>query len=339
MKSINTTNISGSAVHFKKTCPLCNKLIHPIDILENIKQGWHIKRCPKCKISFVDPQPSDKEIQWYYNGMYSKEASEFNLKKMHWAINSVSGYLKVLLKQQGAIKQTVLDLGGGLGYYSKAFEERGLSVTLVEQDPVSAKFARKILKIKKVREQSLDSFFVNNEEKKYDLIFLRHVIEHSTKPVKLIENISNLLEKGGILIIETDNNAGIELLFRPSTAKFYLDLYHSSYLPSSLLSILIRRPFAVDPPRHLFGFRMSNLSKLCEKHSLIPFKKVHYRLGHPIYWPNLPLPEIGKLLEDFIHLKWLRVVISMADFCLLPVRVLLQIFGMSSGICIYAIKK
>ncbi|NVM20694.1 MAG: class I SAM-dependent methyltransferase [Desulfobacterales bacterium] len=311
----------------------------PVMVLVNTKKGWHIKRCPSCKITFADPQPSDREINDYYNGMYSELASDFSEQKMQWARGSLSAYLEVISRYGFAERRHFLDLGGGLGYCSKAAEERGLSVTLVEQDPVSAGFAKSVLGLRDVREQSIDDFCFESKGGKYDLIFLRHVIEHTRYPAKLIECISTLLKTRGVLVVETDNNAGIELLFRLGTARFYLRLYDSSYSPSSFLSLLIRRPFAVDPPRHLFGFRMSNLSRLLESHSLTPFKKVHYRLGHSIYWPNLPLPEVKSIATELLHFNWLKVIAYATDYCLSPLRLVLQVLGLSSGICIYAAKR
>jgi len=268
--------------------------------------------------------------------MYSELATKYNEQKMMWAKKSIEGYHSSL-KELGINTNTLLDLGGGLGYYSKAFEEAGYLVTLVEQDPVSVKFAREVLKIKNLIEKSSEQFFKDNH-RKYDIVFLRHVIEHSTNPNTLLKNVEKCLSERGILIIETDNNAGIELLFRPGTAKFYTDLYRSSFLPSSFLSLMKRRPFAVDPPRHLYGFRIANLSILLRRNSLVPIEVKCYRLGHPIYWPNLPLPTLTQILSNVRHFKLKHLVVNLLDFAFFPLRLLLQHAGMASGICIYARK-
>ena len=231
-----------------------------------------IMRCPYCQLTFVHPLPSIETISSYYNGMYSELAKEYNEQKMRWARNSIKGYCSVLETHRRTNTNTLLDLGGGLGYYSKAFEEAGFSVVLVEQDPVSAKFAREVLNLRTWR-KSNEEFFRNNQ-KKFDIVFLRHVIEHSTSPGTLLNEVKNCLTDGGILIIETDNNAGIELLFRPGTTRFYLNLYRSSFLPCSYFSLIKRRPFAVDPPRHLYGFRISNLSQMLRKNQLVPIELI-----------------------------------------------------------------
>ena len=270
--------------------------------------------------------------------MYSELASKFDEQKMKWARQSVAGYHKKLQKIGISETKTLLDLGGGLGYYSKAFEELNFKVTLVEQDPVSANFARSVLSLNNILEQSIDSFFQTNNDQ-YDIVFLRHVIEHATQPDKLISQISNCLKPNGILIIETDNNAGIEIFFNLGTAKYYKDLYQKSYSNSSLLSLIKNRPLAVDPPRHLYGFRESNLSLLLRNNSLSPVVSICYSLGDPIYWPNLPNPTLKLLLDNLLNYKFKLFVIEIINLILYPIRLFLQKIGLASGICLYAQKQ
>ena len=319
-------------------CYICKEKIEPIVVLENFKNGCHIKRCPLCDITFVHPQPDLKIIKNYYNGMYSDLTTEFSEQKMKWAKKSVKGYSSILKKHGINKKCKVLDVGGGLGYYSKAFFEEGYDVTLVEHDPVSVNFAQDVLNVPRIKKVSMETFFNENKEK-FNVVFLRHVIEHSIDPAQLIEQINNYVLPGGLLIIETDNNAGIEILFSPGAALFYLRLYKSSFKKVSFLKLLTKRPFAVDPPRHLFGFRMSNLSMLLENNFLHPVEKIHYRLGHPIFWPNLPLPLISTFINDIKHLKLKSIIVDVISVVLFPFRLCLEKIGLTSGICIFAKKE
>lgn len=319
-------------------CHACDQLIEPTLVFKNLKNEWHIMRCPQCKVAFVHPQPDLETITSYYNGMYSKLASSFDEQKMQWARTSIAGYLSTLERLGLTAGKKLLDLGGGLGYYSKAFGEAGFHVTLVEQDPVSTKFARNVLNLENVIESTVEDYLQTKSEE-YDIVFFRHVIEHSTEPAKLIKDVSMVVKGKGILIIETDNNAGVELLFRPGTAAFYRGLYNSSYAHSSFLSLLRKRPFAVDPPRHLFGFRLSNLEAILRKNSLIPIKKVCYRLGHPVYWPNIPLPSLLQVLSNIRHLRFKSIFSDIFEFVVFPLRLLLEKMGLASGICIYAQKQ
>lgn len=320
-------------------CYICDQTMAPLLVMKNVKNAWDIKRCPACELTFVDPQPDSDTISAYYNGMYSDLTEKYDAAKMETVRTAINGYLSSLKKYKAVDgKTTLLDIGGGLGYYAKGFSEAGLAVTFVEQDPVSANFARTVLKLPNIIEMSAERFFEMNTAK-FDLIFLRHVIEHSTNPGFMIAQVQKCLSEGGILVIETDNNAGIEILFRPGPAKFYLGLYRASFVPTSFFSLLKRRPFAVDPPRHLFGFRMSNLSMLLRRNSLFPVEGTCYRLGHPVYWGNMPLPTLRDMFANARQGKFKQVIANVADVVLTPFRRCLEYLGLASGICIYAIKR
>ncbi len=321
-------------------CNVCQQEINPKMLLKNRGNFGDIYRCPKCQIAFVFPQPSDEILNAYYNGMYSDLTVSFDDKKMKWAQRSMEGYLKVLkkLNVEPSTEITFLDLGGGLGYYTKAAAENNLHSILVEKDPISIQFAKKHLKLENIIEQDLTEFF-NSNDKEYDVVFFRHVIEHVKDPQSIMQGISNLLKTNGILIIETDNNAGIELLIKDGVRKFYLDLYKKSFINTSFINLLIKRPFAVDPPRHLFGFRMGNLSMLLKSQSLFPKVNIHYRLGHPIYWPNIPSPHAKQIIKSFLKLDLKAAFRLTLSYSNLLFRKFLQLVGLSSGICIYAQKQ
>lgn len=320
-------------------CKICQKKINPRLILKNKGDIGDIYRCPKCEIAFVFPQPSDDVLNEYYNGMYSDLTISFDEKKMKWAQHSMVGYLKVLKKLNIDPKDNIsfLDLGGGLGYYTKAAEENNFHSILVEKDPVSIQFARQHLKLTNIIEKDMTEFF-NSNEIQYDIVFFRHVIEHVKDPSSIIHGISNLLKTNGILIIETDNNAGIEILIKGGVRSFYLNLYKKNFNNVSFFKLITKRPLTVDPPRHLFGFRMRNLSMLLMSENLFPKERVHYRLGHPIYWPNISSPSFKQIIKVFLKLNLtdsFRLIISYSN---LLFRKFLQIIGLSSGICIYAQK-
>jgi SAM-dependent methyltransferase len=320
-----------------QTCPVCEQQVEPQVVLQNRSERTFILRCPSCQLSYASPQPDEATISAYYNGMYSDLAVEYSEQKMQWARDSVRGYLKTL-KQHGLTDlKTVVDLGGGLGYYAKAFEEAGLATTLVEPDPVSAAFAREKLGLMSIAEVSIETF-ERTSTQTFDIVFLRHVIEHYADPNALMRSVDSVLKENGVLIIETDNNAGVELLLRPRTARFYLDLYQTHYDNVSYLSLARHRPFAVDPPRHLFAYRLSNLSHLLRKKGIIPLVQRSYRLGHPIYWPNMPPTRFSDLISAIARGSIRNLVIGTVDLFAFPIRVILERMGLGAGICIYAVK-
>ncbi len=317
-------------------CTVCNTEISPKILFWNKSANKpNIVRCPNCRLTFIHPQPSSDVISDYYNGMYAS-LTNYDEKKMQNADKSLKAYQKNIQKINPQLS-SFLDLGCGLGYYSKAAQNAGYQVTSVEQDVVSITFAKNVLKLNNIVEKSIENFIITTDLK-FDIIFLRHVIEHVTKPRELIKGISQILKPGGVLVIETDNNNGIELLFRPLSLVFYMKLYKEKYKKVNFLSLLIKQPFALDSPRHLFAFNLKNLSTLLISNNMSVIKKVHYQTGHPIYWPNLKLPDSQKILIAFKELKVKSLINIVVEYVLFPFRILLKILGLSAGICIYAQK-
>ena len=320
-------------------CKVCNCENIPDLVLKNRNGVNHIYRCNNCQVAFVKEQPKLEELNAYYNGMYKELTIGFDQKKMNWALHSMKEYAKKITYKLDTIKgKTFVDLGGGLGYYSKAASKYGFDAILVEKDPVSVNFAKKQLGLKNIIEQDLEEFFEHNKEK-FDVVFFRHVIEHVIDPFKIINGISSILKTNGILIIETDNNAGIEILFMKNVKQFYLNLYSKSFEDTSFIKLLNKRPFALDPPRHLFGFRMKNLSNLLLSNNIAPYCKVHYRLGHPIYWPNIPSPSMKETIKSIFKFEFKIGMKGLMEYFNLLFRRALQLMGLTSGLCIYAIKK
>lgn len=318
------------------SCNICKKEIIPKTLYrKKNKEFSDIVRCPACHVSFIHPQPDSKTISDYYNGMYA-EIAEYDKLKMKYADRSLKAYRKVINNINSEAVE-FLDLGCGLGYYSKAAEELGYKVTAVEQDNVSYNFAKNILELNHIIEMSIDDF-IDSSDKKYDIVFLRHVIEHVTQPLDLIQRLEKIISETGILVIETDNNNGIELLFRPHSLLFYMNLYKQNYHRVNFINLLIKRPFAIDYPRHLFAFNMKNLSLLLKQNGFKVKKKIHYQTGHSIYWPNLKPPGGKDLLKYIMNFKIKSAVNVLVEYTVYPLRIILKFFGLSAGLCIYAQK-
>lgn len=318
-------------------CKVCNAdFCHKVLFTSKYVDKPNIVRCPKCKLTFLHPQPDEKTISDYYHGMYASLAT-YNPEIMKNANKSMLNYKKNIT-DINKIGKSLLDLGCGLGYYSLAAKNAGYQVTSVEQDIISVEFAKNTLKLENIFESNIEDF-IYSVKQKFDIIFLRHVIEHVTDPQKLINGISGIINTNGVLIIETDNNKGVELLFRPHSLLFYSKIYKTHYKNVNFFSLLHKRPFAIDYPRHLFAFNIKNLSLLLKNNNLNPKKKIHYHTGHSIYWSNLKLPKIQKLFKACKEFKIKSVLNILMEYIIYPFRLILKSFGMSAGICIYAQKQ
>lgn len=78
--------------------------------------------------------------------------------------------------------------------------------------------------------------------------------------------------------------------------------------------------------------------KVCNNH-IKTFIKIHYRLRHNVYWPNIESPKIKDILKDFLKFRIVNGLQRTIEYMNLLFRIVLQFFGLSSGLCIYARKQ
>ena len=317
-------------------CPVCDANTPTRTLLESRSALGEVLRCEQCELVFVNPLPSDKRLNDYYHGMYESLANSFSQKKMAWALRSLDCYIEDLRDAAEWPKQDFLDLGGGLGYYSRAAREKGLASRLVEMDSVSTSFARDVLGLRDVVEMPILDF-LKEHEAQFDLVFLRHVIEHSKDPRTLVARVANVLRPGGALILETDNNDSIEFLLRPSCARFYHELYTKNYKDVSYWKLLRTRPFAADPPRHLFAFNAENLKALLAQSGLLVIRRYSYSWGS-LLWPNIPNTSASNVLASLIGLRLRQLPWVALDYLSTPLRIMLARIGWGAGLIVYAKK-
>lgn len=134
-----------------------------------------------------------------YSNHYRNVNSSFTLAK----------YRRAVLKEHGDLlgdkSKKVLDIGCGPGYLLKVLEGEGFrNLTGVDIDLNQTLDAKKSLEFSKVFNQGVAEFLEENNEK-YDLIFLYDLIEHIRKEntIPLLKLVHKSLESGGFTFVKT----------------------------------------------------------------------------------------------------------------------------------------
>ena len=103
----------------------------------------------------------------------------------------------------------VLDLGCGDGDYSWGLKKLGYDVVPCDMDSERFRFHDEML---------FKSFNIINklpfEDQSFDYILLMEVIEHLPNPYEVMEELSRILKKGGVLIVSTPNILSLKSRFR-----------------------------------------------------------------------------------------------------------------------------
>lgn len=150
-----------------------------------------IVKCNDCNLLFTSYLPTDEVIGKIYNGLYRDRAMlvKINIDKVEQVKKSVDEYFRFYTDlNPGKENISFLDLAGGLGYSCFVAKEYTSDITLVEMDVQSSEFAVSKLGLDNVINKTLEDFFDSNE-RTYDLIIFRHVIEHLKHPLRLCSRL------------------------------------------------------------------------------------------------------------------------------------------------------
>ena len=141
---------------------------------------------------------TDKEIE----SLYSKDYEGFQYTGLNYYKRKLFLYLKVLRFEKYIKGKDVLEIGASTGdYLDMCRHFHPTSLSGVELSKHASSVAKKKYGFSFIN-KDIDTYKTN---KKFDTIFMFHVIEHLKDPIKAINSYEKLLKKGGILIMETPN--------------------------------------------------------------------------------------------------------------------------------------
>lgn len=186
-------------------------------------------------------QPQPKNLERYYNSdvYISHTDSRRSLTdKLYQAIKRHSLKKKTqLIENQINTNKKILDIGAGTGDFLVQAKSDGFDITGIEpNEKARANAAKKGIQLQR------DYAGVANQ--KFDVITLWHVLEHLPNLEQQLDQISDLLEENGIVVLAVPN-------FQSYDAKHY-------------------GPFwaAYDVPRHLWHFSRTAIGKIFDCHGM-----------------------------------------------------------------------
>ena len=229
-----------------KSCPVCSgtEFGKHLTVKDHSISGetFNISVCKNCEFKFTNPIPSEETIGKYYQSDDYISHSDTNkgiINKLYHLVRkqSLKSKINLINKSTNQQKGTILDIGCGTGYFLQACKENGWKIEGMEPDSTARTLAEKNTG------QTIHKDLLSiNEEGKYDLITLWHVLEHVHKLNESIQHIHKLLKPNGVLIIAVPNCLS------------YDSITYNDYWA------------AYDVPRHLYHFTQSDMDKLLNKH-------------------------------------------------------------------------
>ncbi len=225
-------------------------------------------RCLVCGLVYLNPRPTVEELRRYYvPGMYGQSTLNAtrdlvgkagnplrnmvlrNTKGYPGPTSGMASYLgRILAWRFDHIPPWVpggrlLDIGTGAGRYVRNMGQLGWTAIGVDLDLSMISRARKTYKLEMALSEAAKLPF---KEHSFDVVTMRHVIEHLADPVGALRGIRRILRVGGLLRIETPNVDSLQAKWFGS-AWFHLDTPRHVILfgPNTLETALRREGYKV----------------------------------------------------------------------------------------------
>lgn len=196
----------------------------------------HVVICKNCGFSYLNPRWTKER----YNYFYTVEYDNFyrpEVKKSNYQYDKYTS-IKTILKRLDSLglkpenPTNILDIGAGMGdalIYLK--ENIYTSSNYYAIEP--SKHCGENLKSNNINILStdVDSDWQINNENKFDLIIMRHVLEHFLDPVSVLQKVSKVLKPTGVLFVAVPN---AEKPTRPLTTHYFRTVHVSYFSELSL---------------------------------------------------------------------------------------------------------
>ncbi len=230
----------------KITCNLCgNKDYVFMYRIDTKKSHFDVVRCSKCRLVYVNPQPSSKEIENmydkdYFHGHGFDEGIDYALSLKNrevWypvfnsRLDNIERYVR---------KSNILDIGCGFGEFMMMAKKRGWKAKGIELSKYASGVAKKL---------DLDVFNGSIEKakfkEKFSVLTMFEVVEHLPDPLKTLKECGRFIKDDGIFVIQTGDADSMYARFKGKKWPYLLAGHLHYFSRSTLTSMLKKAGFDV----------------------------------------------------------------------------------------------
>jgi 2-polyprenyl-3-methyl-5-hydroxy-6-metoxy-1,4-benzoquinol methylase len=266
------------------TAPVCLLCQNPLRLLGQDFTGKQIYRCDACEYLMTPAAGEDHAAELYDDPEYFDGWGcnlEFDYDRFEPAVHSqVNEYLAFLKKYtQG---KSLLDVGTGTGLLLHLAREAGYEVEGTDLSKhVSETLPAKVgIPIHQGTIERIDF------QRKYDIVTMLHVLEHTTDPLSTINRAKEILNDGGFIIVVVPNYRSLDTRIKDTLSKLRLKSRPYKHLALG---------------HHNFVFSIKSLKRLGEKAGL---RIVHSETRQPAWRAG----SSHKLLEQYQLATWCWIV-------------------------------
>lgn len=244
------------------------------DETKRINKSFSLHWCPDCSLGFIDPFPTDEDMKKLYDKNYSSyipsgksDISQsikryicefrfynyFNNKNilLKYVARFLAIFIEIVTGKQTSYtvgiplqlerSANILEIGYGAGDWLHWMRSLGFD-SLYGYD--ISDFNEKGLNKAGIKTFSGDISKINI---KFKLIRLQHVLEHVPDPVIFLQNINNILQPGGKIVLVVPNLMSLSFkLFMVHYSSLMIPHHLFHYSPRSLNKLFIKSGYSIE---------------------------------------------------------------------------------------------
>jgi len=203
------------------------------------KAGYQIVQCPDCGFLYVNPQPSQADVnRFYQDPAYFQGREDYGYADYFAEREMIERQAADRLRRIERLthRGKLLDLGCASGFFLKVAKDRGWTVEGVEISGVVSRSAEQLLGQPVQPSLSAAQYAVGS----LDVVTLWEYIEHVLDPREELLQVNRLLRPGGIAALSTPNAGNARARAHPEQWREFKPPEHLSFFTVHTLLRLLR---------------------------------------------------------------------------------------------------
>jgi len=225
-------------------CPVCNS---PKFKFLFEKDWFQYVRCKNCSMVYMNPRMNLAATHSFYNSNVNAIYNETKFDQVSTSTNMDDqinyANLKLLDQFRNHKRGAILEIGSAKGFFLSKAKEMGYEIYGLELNRANYEYSRKQLGDTILNVDLSEARF---EDRKFDVVYMRDVIEHIANPKTFLQEVSRITKPGGFIFLETHNiESWINKLTRERHIVIFGFEHPNHWSPKTLGLVLSQNGFAV----------------------------------------------------------------------------------------------
>lgn len=201
-----------------------------------------IRECAICGLLFNSPRLTEESLYDLYDSDYyffqRRDSDEFG------RVSSI--FLRTIsLIEKDISEKRVVEVGSAKGYLLALMKQLGWIVQGIEISSSASNYAYTKFSVP-THTGTVDSYSNSNEKNTFPLVLAIDVLEHVPDPISFVQSINKIIQKNGILIIDTPNANSTNLKILKNKWEAFIPFHIYFFSESNLREILSRMGYSVE---------------------------------------------------------------------------------------------